>query len=83
MKERILDSEAIEAAAATWIIKRQADDWSEAKESRLNLWLAKSLAHRVAYIRLDTVWRNTERLKVLGVGVPTGTIPPPDGARNR
>jgi transmembrane sensor len=86
MKERNVDSQATEAVAAAWIIKRQADDWSEADESQLNRWLAESVAHRVAYIRLDTVWRDTERLKALGAGVPRGTIPPPkqrNDARDR
>jgi transmembrane sensor len=77
MKERGVDSQQIEAAAAGWIIRRQADDWSDVDESQLNQWLAESVAHRVAYIRLDSVWRDTGRLRALGAGIPRGTIPPP------
>ena len=80
-----MGSQAIEAAAASWVVRRQADDWSDAEEAQLTRWLMESVAHRVAYIRLDTVWRDTGRLKALGAGVPRGCIPPPkqrDGARN-
>jgi transmembrane sensor len=81
-----MNSQRIEAVAARWVIRRQAEHWSEAEESQLNEWLAQSVAHRVAYIRLDTVWVGTERLRALGAGVPTGTIPRPkqhDRAGNR
>lgn len=77
MEEGSMHSQTIEAAAAGWVIKRESDDWSEAEESRLNRWLTESVAHRVAYVRLETVWRGTERLRALGAGVPRGTVPPP------
>jgi len=35
IKERRIDSQTIEAAAAGWILRREADDWSDAKESPL------------------------------------------------
>jgi transmembrane sensor len=78
-----MNSQRIEAAAARWVIRRQAEDWSEAEESQLDEWLAQSVAHRVAYIRLQSVWGGMERLRAVGAGVPRGTIPRPkqhDGA---
>ncbi len=33
-----MDSQTIQAAAAGWIIRRQADDCSDAEESQLNEW---------------------------------------------
>jgi transmembrane sensor len=79
-----MDSQAIEAAAARWIVRRQDDGWSAADESSLNRWLEESVAHRVAYLRLNTVWQDMERLKALAAGVRKGTIPPPrDGTPYR
>jgi transmembrane sensor len=78
-----MNSQRIEAVAARWVIRRQAEDWSEAEESQLDEWLAQSVAHRVAYIRLQSVWVGIERLRAVGAGVPKGTIPLPkqhDGA---
>jgi transmembrane sensor len=33
------------------------------------------VAHRVAFLRLDAAWRQSDRLKALGAGVPAGTVP--------
>jgi ferric-dicitrate binding protein FerR (iron transport regulator) len=38
------------------------------------MWLAKSTAHRVAYIRLETVWQRMQGLKASVAGV----MPPAD-----
>jgi transmembrane sensor len=68
-------SERTEAAAATWFVKRQSGSWSDSDQATLEAWIAADTAHRIAYIRLETAWRHSERLKALGAGVPPGVIP--------
>ena len=72
------DSIAIEAAAADWFAKREADRWCAEDQADLEAWLDASTANRIAYIRLQTAWERSGRLKALGAGVPSGTIPPRD-----
>jgi transmembrane sensor len=52
----------IEAKASEWIGRRELDSWSEDDNRALKAWLDESLAHRVAFVRLETAWRRTERL---------------------
>jgi len=61
-----MDSESIEAAAAQWIIRRHGEAWTDADQRELDSWLEESTFHRVAYLRLDSVWQQTDRLKALG-----------------
>jgi transmembrane sensor len=72
------DSTAIEAAAADWFAKREAGRWRAEDQAHLEAWLDASTANRIAYIRLQTAWERSGRLKALGAGVPSGTIPPRD-----
>jgi transmembrane sensor len=53
----------IEQAAAAWLARRDRDEWSDADEATLNEWLSSSVAHRVAFIRLETAWTQTARLR--------------------
>jgi transmembrane sensor len=69
------DSAEIEATAADWFAKRDAGRWSAEDQARLEAWLDASTANRIAYIRLQTAWERSGRLKALGAGVPAGTIP--------
>ena len=55
----------IEARAAEWLARKDRSDWTADQERELNQWLAESTAHRVAYLRLDTTWKRTDRLAVL------------------
>jgi transmembrane sensor len=55
----------IETCAATWIQRRHFWEWSEQDQADFNAWLAQSLAHRAAYLRLEAVWQRTERLAAL------------------
>lgn len=57
--------EEIESAAANWLAWRDAGSWTDAQQRSLDEWLAASTAHRVAFLRLDSVWRRTERLGAL------------------
>ena len=72
------DSAAIEATAADWFAKREAGQWRAEDQAHLEAWLDASTANRIAYIRLQTAWERSGRLKALGAGVPAGTIPPRD-----
>lgn len=57
---------AIELRAAHWVaIRRNRQGWSEQQQAELDGWLAQSLAHRVAYVRIEATWRRTDRLAAL------------------
>lgn len=68
-------STQIEQTAAAWLARRDGGDWRERDQSRLEGWLAESIAHRVAFLRLEAAWVHSGRLKALGAGLPAGTIP--------
>lgn len=72
-----MDSAKIEIEAAEWLAKRDSGRWSEADEAAFAAWRDQSTAHRVAVIRLHTVWQRADRLQALGAGMPRGEIPPP------
>ncbi len=60
----------IDACAAEWLQRRHFLDWGEKDQVDLDAWLAKSFAHRAAYLRLADVWRRTERLVALRPSLP-------------
>lgn len=56
----------IEAQAAERLIARLHDvEWSDDKEAELESWLSESIAHEVAYLRLEAGWKQADRLAVL------------------
>ncbi|NOT86943.1 MAG: DUF4880 domain-containing protein [Lysobacter sp.] len=68
----------IELAASEWLARRESDDWSDNDRAGLDAWLAESTAHRVAFLRLESAWIESARLKALAAG-RTGAGPPPRG----
>ncbi len=68
-------SREIEHVAAAWLARRDAGGWSERDRLQLDAWLEASVAHRVAFLRLEAAWRQSDRLKALGAGVPAGVVP--------
>jgi transmembrane sensor len=68
-------SREIELIASTWLARRDGEAWSAHDQVQLDAWLQESTAHRVAYLRLDAAWRQSDRLKALGAGMPAGTVP--------
>jgi transmembrane sensor len=72
-----MDSEVIETAAAQWVLRRQSAPWTEGNQEELDAWLAESTFHRIAYIRLDHVWREVGRLRAFGAGLPADVVPKP------
>jgi|SRR5580698_4071684 transmembrane sensor len=71
----------IEAAAAEWLIRRDSQEWSSSDRVALEAWLNASTLHRVALLRLELAWEDTDRLKALAAGVRSD-LPPPPGQWN-
>ena len=55
----------IEADAADWIVRRDSGNWTQELEDELHLWLEEATAHRIAFLRLDSVWERADRLSSL------------------
>jgi len=55
----------VDMRAAEFVERRDADNWTDEDEAAFETWLAKSSAHRVAFLRLNSSWRRTERLIAL------------------
>lgn len=68
-------SRQIERAAAAWLARRDGGDWSPDDQAQLDAWLAQSTAHRVAWLRLQAAWNQSDRLKALAAGVAPGEVP--------
>jgi transmembrane sensor len=75
MEMAMASSRQIELIASTWLARRDTDAWSANDQTQLDTWLQESTAHRVAYLRLDAAWRQSDRLKALGAGVSAGAVP--------
>ncbi|HEV2561083.1 MAG TPA: FecR domain-containing protein [Rhizomicrobium sp.] len=56
----------IDLRAADFVQRRNLWDWSAENQAELDSWLAASLAHRAAFLRLNNVWERAERLSALG-----------------
>lgn len=68
-------SRQIERDAAQWLARREGGDWSALEQAELDAWLAASTAHRVAFLRLDAAWAQSDRLKALGAGTASDGVP--------
>jgi transmembrane sensor len=68
--------EQIEREAALWLARRDAGGWGARQQSGLETWLAANLAHRVAFLRLESAWNEAARLKVLAAGASHEGVPP-------
>jgi transmembrane sensor len=65
-----------EATAAAWFAKRDSGAWEPQDQAAFDAWLGSSLAHRLAFIRVETVWKQAQRMKALRAGRPRGQVPP-------
>ena len=65
------DHRHIEEQAANWIARRSdtGRPWGADEERALQAWRDTSLAHEVAYLRLDTAWHRADRIAALAPGV--------------
>ena len=69
------NSRQIERIAAAWLARRDAGAWPAHEQARLDAWLSACTAHRIAFVRLEAAWHQSDRLKALGAGVASGTLP--------
>jgi transmembrane sensor len=61
----------IEQVAAQWINRAESAQWNAQDQAQLELWLEQDVAHRVAWLRLRSVWERADRLAaVAGVQPP-------------
>jgi len=61
-----LDAASIEARASDWVIARKtSEDWTGADQEAFDAWLSDSMAHRIAYWRMNQAWSQTNRLAAL------------------
>jgi transmembrane sensor len=68
----------IEQDAAAWLARRDADTWSAHDQAALDGWLDAALAHRVAWLRLQSAWEETVRLRALAPPEPLPVASVPD-----
>lgn len=52
----------IEELAAAWVSRAEGPDWSALDQSKLDTWLEQDIAHRVAWLRLKSIWQRADRL---------------------
>jgi len=55
----------IEDTAAVWLARRDGDSWTAADQEALDAWMAEDMAHRVAFLRLEAVWSQADRMAAL------------------
>jgi transmembrane sensor len=70
--------ERAESAAATWIARRERDDWSGDDQVQLDAWINASTDNRVAWLRVSAAWQQTSRLRSLTTSAAHGTVPARD-----
>ncbi|WP_158257999.1 FecR family protein [Sphingopyxis lindanitolerans] len=66
----------IEETAAEWLVRREGAAWSDADQTAFDQWVAEETAHRIAVIRLETVWRKAGRLRASALGNGEAVAPP-------
>lgn len=71
--ERMATSTDIDEAAARWVARRASGSWSVTDEAAFNAWLTESALHEVAFLRLEAVWVETDRLRALSGTVDVDT----------
>ena len=62
--------ERAESDAAAWIARRERDDWSGDDQVQLDAWINASTENRVAWLRVNTAWQQTGRLRPLRTSAP-------------
>ena len=65
MESSAITTADIEEYASDLLQRSHFWEWSEQDQQELDAWLARSVAHRVAYVRLETAWKRTGRLAAL------------------
>jgi transmembrane sensor len=65
----------IQEQASAWLVKRDSGEWTQSDETALAQWLTAATSHRVAFLRLEAVYEETRRLRALGAGIDSATVP--------
>ncbi len=60
-----LNALEIDETASEWLERRDFGSWGDRDQQEFDIWFAQSLAHRIAFVRLEAGWKRTERLTVL------------------
>jgi transmembrane sensor len=56
----------VEQRAADWLVRQKdLEGWTASDRGEFEDWLAQSLSHRIAYVRLRSVWSHADRLAAL------------------
>lgn len=55
----------IQTRAADWLLERREGEWSDARQAEFDAWMKESLAHRIAYWRLDAAWGRADLLTAM------------------
>lgn len=55
----------IQKQASEWIARQMLGPWSDEDQAALDAWTAESLAHEIAFMRMEAGWSRTERLTAL------------------
>ncbi len=58
-------SETLHTQASGFIEQRDFGNWSDEDQARLDAWIDRSPAHRIAFLRADASWKRTEMLTAL------------------
>jgi len=58
-------NDEIEEAAGQWLERLALGSLTDEETGEFEAWKSQSLAHRVAYVRLEATWQRTERLAAL------------------
>ena len=66
----------VEVAASCWLERRHFSAWGGEERAAFDAWLAQSLSHEVAYLRLEAAWSRTERLAALRMPAPESASEP-------
>lgn len=77
------DAQRIESLAADWLARRDSGQWTDTDQQQLDAWIAASIAHRVAWLRLSSAWERGDRLGALrtpAIPIPA-PAPAPQAAR--
>jgi transmembrane sensor len=55
----------IQTRAADWLLERREGEWNDARQAEFDAWMEESLAHRIAYWRLDAAWGRADLLAAM------------------
>lgn len=71
------EAERIESAAADWLARRDSGHWEPTDQQALDAWIAESISHRIAWLRLESTWQRADRLSALRAPAVPAAAPTP------